>query len=389
MIGPDTRWIFFVCFLVGFLVYGGLAQGWTLTAPETPDPSYSDRWAELDSQSSPFLDLRNRTESDTTEDPERPDSPSVEDPSGTETPSESRGGTSDTSPRDESNEQNKSATKDQTDTDTKDDNQDTSAQDTTDESEVKDRTTSESEVSETINDDNREEPEPQSSPEDRENKPEESVQEQSADEPSDPLSNSVFAGVEPKDTTPNSIVPEPIYSDLDSGTIALGSVRSSSELAEANDIPPSQPPFWWRYYWWITAGVVVVVMIGMFFWFRGRRVRVVEREHPSAEDFFNDIKNDERSPRVEPTVSPEPEDSIGSTQLTDTENSLPDYRELADRLDQAGFDGEYAEILKLHYGDGMEDSEIAEQTSRGLGEIGLVIDFAERIRKDVENVQRT
>lgn len=323
------------------------------TTPE--NPSYKDKWIETNVQSSPFLELRNEGDTEEPEEPSVPDTPTVEEPDDPAVEESSP----EESPDDENTVEPETA--------------DTPAETTAAETEPVDE---------------------------NEAGPSESS---SADEPGSTGDGST----EPKpasDAATESVAK--LLQGLDPvvpGVLARG-FETVSELPEPHDVPLGEtslnaepvepapesydPPFWWVYRYWLLGGLVVLFVTGMFFWSRRRRVTVIERNYPSAEDFFQDELKRSRHPdtssedtgvdgsRISPgaSVSPQPTSSPSES--------------LLESLDERGFDEQHQALVVRYYEEGLTRREAAEESPLGEGEAGLVLDLADRIREEKTHAER-
>lgn len=129
----------------------------------------------------------------------------------------------------------------------------------------------------------------------------------------------------------------------------------------------------------------------MFFWFRRRRVEVIETSQAPTGDFFQEQFQrrkpstlDNRNLRKEAEGVAKQAGSSASRE----DRPGPDYQALAEKMRNEGLNGQFEELLHLYYEKGLDEDEIAERTARGLGEVGLVIDYADRLRKDMNHGKR-
>lgn len=396
------------------------------TGVEPPETSYSDEWADLEGSATPFLDLRNESPADTVPEPEAPDTPTVEtvNVDGETVP------VPDSTTGDDTGTDRRSSDTQTTDTTGADPGEDTGVRDvvkadTTSSDTVAEAPSSEPETdTEATTDEERPEESTEESPDTSRSQPEDVAEAEEAsgvdirDEsepeavdrsaesnrtrkrrgPSGRTTGSFFDQSEPREPGAVAYNPSMIDSGVPSGTVATGSIRSLFRSLPAEEYPRTPDPFWWRYYWWITGGLVVTVTIGMFFWFRRRRVEVVDTSYPSADSFFQEQLKRKRKPVTAESKSPSPnrdfepvqpsgENGIASTARPEPQPRV-DYGRLAERLREEGYDGEFERMLKLYYEDGMNEQQIAERFSRGVGAVGLVLDYADRLRKDLDHGKR-
>lgn len=323
----------------------------SVSAQTTPqDPSYDDQWIETNVESSPFLELRNEGDTDASDGPETPDTPTVTDVQDPEVTGESPEGTKD-------NEQQTS---------------DSEAPDTEPTSKTE-RDTQPSQIDEATDDPS-------------------SVREQSAknSESESTAKKSVadlFKELDPLSAGASSVTPE-----LASESVALHDVPLSTTAVEAKPVDPApaspEPSWWWQYRYWLGGGLVVLFVTGMFFWSRRRRVTVIERNYPSAEDFFQDELKRSRTPQSRD------DDSAGgrSFNLDEGPATPASSESLSDSLlatlNEHGFDEKHQALVEKYYGEELSRREVAEQSSLGNGEVGLVLDLADRIREEKTHAER-
>lgn len=394
------------------------------TGVEPPETSYSDQWADLEQQSTPFLNLRNDSPAGTISTPETPDTPGVEAvtidgetvvveaPDGEETPDTSEAGASE--PADTIVEPPAAADTAEEDVARSDTGSSTEPGDTR-----SDTAPEPAETSDTGSETRMVEENEDSAPsgrtagapdEDRKKTASDSAnQTESPAEPADTSdvrtardrspgrrAGSLFDRTSPLDTGPVLFNPASIDGGIPSGTAARGTIRSDFSPLGAVKYPRNTVPFWWRYYWWIVGGLVVTVTIGMFFWFRRRRVEVVDSSYPSADAFFQEQLKRKRNPTTpeESARSAYPDEAPARPSGTAAPEPSPsseagfNHRELAERLREKGYEGEFEQMLKLYYEENMTEEQIAERISRGAGAVGLVLDYADRLRKEMNHGKR-
>lgn len=353
----------FAFFILAVFCVGVTVSPPVIGATNPPEPSYEDQWMQADAGSSPFLDLRNETDTDEPEGPEPPDTPTVE-------PVEDTG---------------------------VDDDVTVSSPDTVADSDEDDSTAG-SEPEKTSSSENREADQtPKEQPSEKTDKPPTRDRRTKSEETSEPSettevkdrssdrANGILKELSPLEV--NGVTPA--Y-EVTSGTLpSTGFVLSQTDLnAEPSSSPDrtrEAPGWWWRYRYWLLGGLVVSIMTGMFFWFRRRRVTVIERNYVSAEEFFKDELK-----RRRPTVSESSRNSERRTPERSPEEETPQtgrqsdtFQVLMDRLDDHGIDKEYRTLIEKYYREGLSRREVAEASSLGNGEVGLVLDLADRIREEV------
>jgi len=156
-------------------------------------------------------------------------------------------------------------------------------------------------------------------------------------------------------------------------------------VVPATQKPREGFPFWWRFYWWIYGGFAGTVMIGMFFWLRKPRVEVIESHYSMADDGLTGTVGTDFGPSGRTSNKPSPgQRSVqpsGSRQVSREKPVLDELTPLLQELQDAGFNGNYEKLLRLYYEEGLTEDEIIERTARGRGEVGLVLDYVERLRK--------
>lgn len=370
-----------------------------IAVADRPEPSYSDQWKTLEASSSPLLNLRNQGQTDTPDEPEapeEPEEPEVEDVEvKTDTVSvESPSIEGDTDPLGEEKMESDTAdTKKKSKSDTSK-NRSVSADTEQEPKKPKSKET------EQRTSDEKKQPDPEDVVAEPDQESEKEVNEttnQSERRAERRLSTqSLFETVQPEDTGPILNTVKMIKSELPAGTIPLGMSRTDIEPAQPERIPNESVPFWWKYYWWIAGGLVVSAIIGMFSWVNRRKVEVIERNYSSRGELFqNELKKN--SPAEQKRIRTPQQDEAsqhsgenqgsGKVELSELNSEhdssfTPDsYAELAEKLEEAGFDRSYADILELYFDEGFAPEEIAEKTSRKLGEVGLVLDYVERLRE--------
>jgi hypothetical protein len=65
-----------------------------------------------------------------------------------------------------------------------------------------------------------------------------------------------------------------------------------------------------------------------------------------------------------------------------------EHEVLVEKMREDGFDGRFEKLIQLYLEEGLSEEEIVDRTSRGLGEVGLVIDYVDRLRKDLDHGKR-
>ncbi len=405
-----TRWVGIVLLLV--LASPPLYGNDTSTQP--PEPSYSDQWASIEEGSSPLLDLRN-------EEPEvsPPKSPEVD-------TGNMEGGTVPVPDRADTKTAGDSPSSSDTRNKVLQQTEDTHQQKS---SQKKNDTTSDtidaSSASPSLGADTSSEEMSDTGDEDLESDTDDGTVPGEKSEP-EPVSQRKIAGSALNDTSSSELrsdtvgpqQDQPNYTDrtemffesaspkdpggirqsteVIGGTLprvpgVFGTTRVDTILAGGVKNPTRDLPFWWQYYGWIAGGLVVFVMIGMFFWFRRRQVKVIDGDDRPAGDFFQE-QFKRRKPsslggdtdRGEDSIS-SPVEPIAPSQSTPAET---EYEILVKKMREEGFNGRFEKLIKLYYEEGMTEEKIAERTSRGLGEVGLIIDYADRLRKDIDHGKR-
>lgn len=331
-----------------------------------PEPSYDDQWMAGSPQSSPFLELRNEGGSDTPQEPDAPDTPTVGNVGDTSEPEISISEPDDPSGSDQPSGTDSSSTSNQSGQSSRDDGSDD------DRSESTNETTSEADTKQA---DSGSEPE------------EESSRDSDRGHPTGKVVNRLLHNLRPG--SPGGITP-----DLEASTapvsvrdMSLGSTSIESEPAEPSS-PSNEPSLWWSYRYWILGGLVVLLVTGMFFWFRRRRVTVVERNYPSAEEFFKDELKQKRRPDTETTGAvtrrtraTEKREPVRKGPQSSGDAS-PSSESILNLLSDYGIDDEHRTLVELYYNEGLTRHEVADQSSMGDGEVGLVLDLADRIKED-------
>jgi hypothetical protein len=378
------------------------------TSMQPPEPSYSDQWAQMDDGSSPFLDLRN-------EDTQvaEPESPTVDTVAidGETVPVTAESDTDDEMSEEKSDTQNPRTKTTETDTEgrDRDDAQADRATDTggtgtiaaVDDSVSADtESTGETEATPSPADEVvRSEDQPETDPN---GAGETTAASPSTEEPvpsDDRRARNGFRGrtetlfelVRPRE--PGAVLQsaETIAGTIPSLPSQLGSLRGDTVLLSSVSQPGREVPFWWRYYGWIAGGLVVSVMIGMFFWFRRRRVEVIETSQAPTGDFFQEQLQRRKPSTLDDQIDRKESGEVSTQTRTSTsqeDRSGPEYQALVEKMRNEGLNGHFEEVLELYYEKGLNEDEIAERTSRGLGEVGLVIDYADRLRKDMNYGKR-
>jgi hypothetical protein len=341
------------------------------TTTEPPEPSYADKW----SQSSPFLDLRNEPSVSSPETPTEPQTPEVDTVTldGETVAIRDPDMTSDTTPASDTGSVADDSAKSDTELESDPDPVMDTVNDTEPSKSNDQVRNNERDEEATITDTSTEPPTPKTARTDR--------------QPSIFDEKTLFDKLNP-DMSSVDLGLTPLRANLGPDTVLLGAIRSDQNLQNSPDFPYESGSTFGGFFWWGIGGVVVTLIIGMFFWFRQPRVKVVKRDYSSAEDFFKErLKNrrKESDTVADAVANAEKQDRIRTGDavnetVTASDGSV-DYQRLLSRLREAGFNGDYETILKMYYRDGLSHSDIVERTSRGRGEVGLVLDYVERLRK--------
>jgi hypothetical protein len=342
------------------------------TATEPPEPSYADQW----SQSSPFLDLRNQPSIESPEAPSNPQAPEVDTITfdGETVAISGPDFSADTAASDDTGVQTRKKTS----------NGDTATEPDTDLAMNLARDTKPTEPAAVSNNTDTDEPtavtESGTSPKTRKTKA-------TGRQYSIFDGETLFADLSPV-APPVDTGLDPLRDNLGNDTVSLGAIRSDQNLQDSPDFPHESGTSFGGFFWWGIGGVVVMLIIGMFFWFREPRIEVVNRDYSSAEDFFKEQLQNRREDSetvADAVANAEKQDRVRTDEVLEgagpaSRDSI-NYEHLLEQLRETGFNRDYESILKLYYREGLSQQDIADQTSRGVGEVGLVLDYVERLRK--------
>ncbi|MFB6226696.1 MAG: hypothetical protein ABEH89_00025 [bacterium] len=338
--------------------------------------SYREKWLKSNNDADPFLELRNESGSDSPAEPEEPDTPVVDTPtvSPVKNPEEPNQPSSTPSSPDEARDASTNS-----DTVGARSSEDTSPAETTSDKSPGSTRANKSEQSDTSHEreDARED---DKGPIRTEKKPDKPSRRQLRD-----AASSMFTRMEPEATDGLTHELEPAYGPTASHTITFTTPTVTARLAKPSDDAPTVTVWWWSYRYWGLGGLVVLIITGIFFWFRRRRVTVVERNYPSAEEFFqDDLKRKRQSSYSGPRATDS--SSGGSTDGESSSTADPILsKSFFNDLNSVGLDDKHQALVEMYYKQGLTRRETAERSEFPEGEVGLVLDLADRIKEEHPN----